>query len=296
MDYLAVHAFLSARQRFWDDRGVPVPFELRPKRNTQDDPFDELLATRVFTSLPGITCAKSPGPLITPDLLLYRTPDDPGAPVHRNALPSMLAIEVKKLERTAQGGVARASGLDYNTTPPCGTVRVYDKRDTPVDVACSYLFACLESAGESQVKVTAMVLVDGNLLNADFNFYLSIVGERTKQIGLGSYGDGANRARPMLIFSNPLGISEFDHRATLVQKSAELSTRFTSLEMTNTLVRTTGGKPALFHCYRFVRDVPSGWKVTELVDPFPVPARVEQTQPRGRFRLPFEVQTQKSDG
>ena len=34
-------------------------------------------------------------------------------------------------------------------------------------------------------------------LNQDFDLYLAIVGAREKQIGLGTYGDGVNRQRPM---------------------------------------------------------------------------------------------------
>jgi hypothetical protein len=292
LDHIAAHAFLTLRQRFWDREATSIPFKLRPKRNTQDDPLDEFLATDVLASLPGVKCLRSPGPLITPDMVLVRWPANTQAlpALSKAAHQSMMAIEVKKLERTAQGTVARASGLDYNTTPPCGTIRVYDKRDKPVEMRCFYMFACLEAFGADQVVMTAMALVDGNVLNADFEFYLSIVGERTKEINLGSYRDGANRARPMLIFSNPLGIKELDHKATLVHRSAELSDRFGSLERIHSVLRTTSPKPAVFHCYQFAADIPSGWQVTELVDPFPVPARVEQTQPRGRFRLPFDVE------
>ena len=127
---IPVEAFLTLRHRFFTPTGEPIPFPLRDKRNTQDDPFDEFLATDVLESVHGISCLKAPGPLITPDLVLYR-PDRcaraPRADVG-NDLDSILAIEVKKLERTDAGGVARASGLDYNTTPPCGRVRVYDVR------------------------------------------------------------------------------------------------------------------------------------------------------------------------
>ena len=51
--------------------------------------------------------------------------------------------------------------------------------------------------------VRVKAVVDGNILNDDFNLYLSITGERTKRIGLGTFSDGVDRARPMLIFANP---------------------------------------------------------------------------------------------
>jgi hypothetical protein len=43
----------------------------------------------------------------------------------------IVGIEVKKLERAKNGQIARPSGLDYNTTPPCGRLRVYDAYNRP---------------------------------------------------------------------------------------------------------------------------------------------------------------------
>jgi hypothetical protein len=54
MPDLVTRAFLALREHFFDARGRPIPFSLRPKRNTQDDPFDELLATAVLVDLSGI--------------------------------------------------------------------------------------------------------------------------------------------------------------------------------------------------------------------------------------------------
>jgi acyl-CoA synthetase (AMP-forming)/AMP-acid ligase II len=56
-----------------------------------------------------------------------------------------IGLEVKKLERGPNGQIARASGLDYNSTPPCGTIRVYDAAGKPVDIRGFYLFVCLEN-------------------------------------------------------------------------------------------------------------------------------------------------------
>jgi hypothetical protein len=69
---LATTAFLALRSRFFNADCEPIPFSLRPKRNTQDDPFDEMLATVALAKLPGLTCDKASGPLITPDMALYR--------------------------------------------------------------------------------------------------------------------------------------------------------------------------------------------------------------------------------
>lgn len=297
---IAVLAFLALRSRFFDN-GRPVPFVLRTKRNTQDDPFDEYLATEVLAKLADVDCVKASGPLITPDLVLLRPDQCEGAEpsLLANGLDRILAIEVKKLERTAQRGVARASGLDYNSTPPCGKVRLQDATGRPVDVRCFYLFVCLESRGEravesrdgrSEVMLTALALVDGNVLNSDFDLYLSVVGQREKRINLGSYGDGADRTRPMLIFSNPLGDRRIEEAPTLVHPRRELAREDARLRRVYEIRRSyAGGGQSQFFAFRCTPDVPDGWEETVLDDPFPMPNRTSHTSPRGRFRLPFRI-------
>lgn len=281
-------AFLRLRQRFFGADGHPTPFQLREKGDTQDDPFDEHLARAVLSGLEGVTCIQAPGPLITPDMVLHRSND----PIDRADDPKQIVgIEVKKLERTPKGSVARRSGVDFNTTPPCGRIRVYDVKENPHDIRGFYLFVCLESPshGSNESILTALALVDGNVLNEDFNLYLSITGERTKRVGLGTYADGADRVRPMLIFSNPLGIPQLDRTATLVHGDHGLSKSFGDLVPVYTLKRSLAGEKArIFSCYRQKRDAPNG-PVQELVDPFPAPNREETTHPRGRFTLPFKL-------
>lgn len=283
---LPTAAFMALRERFFDDDGHPIPFDLRDKRNTQDDPLDEFLARDVLAGLAGVACSPAPGPLITPDLVLHRAevarPDD---------LQQVVGIEVKKIERTAQGTVARASGLDYNTTPPCGLLRVYARDDTPVNVRGFYLFVCLEIAPRTwrRMIVSALALVDGNLLNEDFDLYLEVTGERRKRIGLGTFADGADRARPMVIFGNPLGIAALDHAATLVHPISNLSDTVPSLKRAHLIRRSTAdGRHREFSCYRDVRDF-QGDGASVLVDPFLTPTRDTRTRPRGRFVLPFTV-------
>jgi len=271
-----------------------VPFKLRDKLNTQDDPFDEYLARDILTGLDGISCAKATGPLITPDMVLYR----PGsyAGMRRDELANnierIVAIEVKKLERTTQGNVARSSGLDYNTTPPCGRVRVYDAAATAVDIRGFYLFVCLERAPDDAgaVVLTALCLTDGNALNEDFELYLSITGEREKRIGLGTYHDGADRARPMLIFANPLGVREFDGLPMLIHPSGTVSQEEPELHLAYQLRRSVSeGVVRSFYCYRHRSDAPPGLAAAELLNPFPTPERDSRTRPRGRFKLPFRL-------
>ena len=283
---IPTRAFLALRRRFFDKRGEPLPFSLRNKGRTQDDPLDEYLANEVFAGLAGIACRPAPGPLITPDMVLH------GPNVNRpDNLRQIVGIEVKKLERTERGGVARPSGLDFNTTPPCGRILVYDVDGLPVEIRGFYLFMCVEliSKGVGRSIVSALALVDGNLLNEDFDLYLSIVGERTKRIGLGTYGDGADRTRPMLIFGNPLGIPELDRAATLVHSNHDLVDSSSGLSLTHLLRRSVvDGSHREFYCYRDVRDYLGG-PITTLIDPFQTPARDTRTRPRGRFVLPFKI-------
>ena len=294
MSDIPVNIFITLRRRFFTPAGAPIPFTLRDKRNTQDDPFDEFLATDALDDIDGITCVKASGPLITPDMVLYRSSRCVGAEgldVFGN-LDCIVGIEVKKLERAEGGRVARASGLDYNTTPPCGRVRVQDATGQAVDIRGFYLFVCLEPApiGTTGVVLTSLCLVDGNVLNDDFSLYLSVTGERRKRIGLGTYGDGADRARPMLIFANPLGVPGFDATPTLVHSNSALAETEPAVERVHSLSRSVpDGGVRRFHCYRLRTDVPADGTVAGLVDPFPTPTRDVRTRPRGKFTLPFSL-------
>jgi hypothetical protein len=178
--------------------------------------------------------------------------------------------------------------MDYNTTPPCGTVRVYDADDLPLDIRGFYLFVIQENVSDKKYLISASALCDGNILNEDFDLYLKITSQREKEIGLGTYGDGANRNRPMLIFSNPLGASELDHSATLVNRDTSASAD-SRLRLVYRIIRTTSnGEPREFFGYRKSNDVPSDWQEQVLTDPFPQPtSRVSATQARGKFRLPI---------
>jgi hypothetical protein len=288
---LVTEAFLVLRRSFFSEGASPKSYPLRDKQNTQDDPLDEYIHKLLTDLLPAdINCLKAPGPLITPDLVVLRP--EVCKRVSRVTLTANLthivAIEVKKLERTQSGTIARPSGMDYNTTPPCGTVRVYDSGGAALDIRGFYLYVCQEIVRNQpgRYQSSALVLCDGNLLNEDFNYYLSIVGERVKEIGIGTYGNGANRSRPMLIFSNPLSPPHLDHNVTLIHSRDDLEREIRQLRQVGIIKRTIrkGGTNA-FYCYRLADDVPRDYRRFELLDPFPLPARTERTQPRGRFRL-----------
>jgi len=285
---LSVEAFKLLRRTFFADDLTPIEFDLRDKRNTQDDPFDEFVADVLDKGLPGdVKCQKAPGPLITPDMALARPElcDGVSPDTLRTDLTRMVGIEVKKLERGTDGKIGRATGLDYNSTPPCGTIRVYDAAGQPLDMRGFYLFVCLArglTAGKN--TLSALALVDGNALNSDFDYYLAVAGERSKEIGVGSYGDGANRNRPMVIFANPLGSSQLDKHVTLVHPRSDLAEVDPELHLAGRLHRTVpNGQPVTFHCYRTSAHPGQPFDQT---DPFPNPKkRSERTTGRGRFRL-----------
>ena len=289
---LSVDTFLALRNRFFKAGTASRPYPLRDKLNTQDDPLDEYICQVLRTDLrDGIEVARASGPLITPDMAVYRS--DLCDHAHRDELRAdstrILGLEIKKLERQGSGNIARASGMDYNTTPPCGTVRVYDNAGDILDVKGFYLFVCQEAlqAKQRTYQLTALTLCDGNLLNEDFDYYASIIGPRSKEIGLGTYGDGANRIRPMIIFSNPLGASFLDRRSTLIHARDDLEANHPALRYVGAIERTVEGETdpgiRVFHCYRDHRDVPRGSELFRIRDPFPSPRRTEKTVARGRF-------------
>lgn len=282
---ISVAAFLELRKQFFDKDLSPIPFSLRPKVNTQDDPLDEHIADNVFSKLEGIKCMRS-GALTSPDLILYTEKASELHPIQLEDPKNMLGMELKKTERNKRGTISRASCIDFNSTPPCGTMIVYNQNNETIFVSGSYLFMCLEPVSNSKkVIISSLALVDGNLLNDDFDFYLSIVGERKKQINLGSYGDGMNRARPMLGFPNPLGIEGFDHTATLIHSSEEAEGLVPVAKIERT--RAQDSKINQFYCHRFPSDVTPG-KIQDLKDPFNIPeGRSTKTNRRGKFKLDF---------
>lgn len=179
---LTLEAFTILREHFFDQNGAPRSFPLREKRNTQDNPLDEYICQVLRNRLQDSECVPAPGPLINPDLVLLRPDQCNSVPraTLRDDLTRIVGIEIKKLERTKLGSVARRSGLDYNTTPPCGAIRVYDANDDPLDIRGFYLFVCQEQepGAKNTYKLSALALCDGNVLNEDFDLYLSVTGSR----------------------------------------------------------------------------------------------------------------------
>lgn len=288
MENLALKTFTILRDLFFDAEAKPIKFALREKRNTQDDPFDEYIANTLDAKLPslGARCQKSSGPLISPDMAVYRVGVDLLNGHVENNPNEVIGIEVKKLERGANGKIARATGMDYNSTPPCGRVKIFREDDQELIIKGFYLFACLETDDAGLYFVSAMSLCDGSILNDDFDLYLQITGSREKGIGLGTYGDGANRNRPMLIFSNPLGAEILDKKITLIS-GLDLAEELGNIKLAWRFIREgTDTEKHAFQVYMDERDLPGEYTASDITDPFPTPRnRVSETQGRGKFRL-----------
>ena len=134
---LAAEIHHALRTLVFDQDGNPAPFTLRPKANTQDDPFDEWLRDQLSTNLPHTVFGAS-GPLISPDIAVVRR----GVALsheHPATTGEAIGIEVKKFESES----ARGTGLDFNSTPPCGSLTVYDVQHQPIVIPGFYLFCVL---------------------------------------------------------------------------------------------------------------------------------------------------------
>jgi hypothetical protein len=287
-------AFTILSERFFDDQGRSVPFQLRDKRNTQDDPFDEYVTDLLREELPKeVLVLRADKPLVSPDAVIARPEEYEllkagGADYDPRAI---FGLEVKKVDLGRNGKPARSTGLDYNSTPPCATVRVYAEDGSEVRIPGFYLFVALEGNEEGgAVRVHSMVLVAGAVLNKDVDLYDRITGTRTKEIGLGTYGDGANRVRPMLLFSNPLGWDWMLGAATLINERNDLADEQPLVHVRDMTRVVSPGVFELFHCYRLAKLSPPVEETAR--DPFPQPAkRREETAQRGRFEIDLRTLT-----
>jgi hypothetical protein len=284
---LSVEAFLALRATFLDDARAPIPYTRPPKGGTQADPLDTLITDELTGALACVSCRKS-GNNTSPDIALFRGSLCNGVPASalEDACDRIIAMEVKKLERRTSGKIARDTGGDYNSTPPCGKVRIYDRKRRPLDVRGFYLFVDETlGAGGKQYLINTIILCDGNALNEDFEFYKQFLTPVKKDAAQGSYGEGNIRRRRMAIFPNPLSCAAFMGHATLVHRADDLAVRDRRLVKTHTLRRTRADKSiAEFSCYRMRADVPPGTKVEVLTDPF---AKVKNPRAgtRGMFVL-----------
>ena len=290
---LAVEVYLSLREIFFDDELNPKTFLLRPKKNTQDDPFDEYVHQELTRRIQTCSCYKSDGPLKSPDLVICRDDICQSSSFDTKDSRAILAIEVKKLN-VGDNGIGRTTGLDYNSTPPCGIVRIYDGDGKTIDIRCYYLFVGLGDvdASQNECEVRYLALCDGDVLNEDFDLYLSATGQRSKSIGLGTYGDGLNRERPMFVFSNPLGSPSIRSSTPALIGKTELGADERIISHLRLERTTLNGDFRHFDVFGMEADVQEGYEIHDRIekDSFPVPKkRSTSTQVRGKFTLPFCV-------
>jgi hypothetical protein len=283
--------FFALASNLFDQAGRPVPFSLVDKRNTQDDPLDRHIGQILRTHLPkDLYVILSGKPLVSPDLVVARPEEyallrNGGEDLDQRAV---VAIEVKKFELDPTGKAARGSGMDYNTTPPCEMVKVIaDDRRSELLIPAYYLFIILDVLGDGIYQTSTLALVSGAALNRDVELYKRITGVRQKSVGLGSYGDGADRQRPMLIFANPLGWHWLTGAATLISERDDIEHE-QAIARVRELVRSVpDGADEVFYCYR-LRHLVSGTE-SPARDPFPSPKRrTTETVARGRFVISFD--------
>src|SRR5581483_1979213 len=301
---LAAASFVALRRSLADAHGTPRAFTLRPKASTQDDPFDVYLSERLEEAFPG-RVQRAPGPLISPDIVVVAPAFDPGAATAVDTTEAC-GLEVKRFVKLA----SRSTGMDFNTTPPSGTISVYSSDYQKIEIPGFYAFAVVEPVDGTNV-VSTLALVDGDAINSDKALYDLAVSRRTKEIDLGSYGDGMNRQRPMYVFPTPLSWEWLGGKMALVHRRPDVATD--GLVQVAKILRkvpatspepsgagkdgltevTSGVVPAVssraFYCYVLEDDAHRfefDGEVVTYTDPFRVPKRrVQETSQRGRFIL-----------
>ena len=286
----AVFAALAAE--FFTPSGTPIAFNLRDKRQTQDDPFDEHVGVVLGQRLPDeMRVFLSGKPLVSPDLVVARPEETRLLLRGGSDLDSrhIIAIEVKKFNWAARG-TARGSGMDYNSTPPCSTVKIEADDRQLIRISAFYLYVLLQPTDNDELVVNSLALVSGAALNEDAELYDAITGIRQKAIGLGSYADGLDRQRPMLGFANPLGWPWLADHATLLHSSQNLEFE-QAVTMRRRMYRITReGETREFFCYRMSGES-AEQPEPDVTEPFPTPAnRKTETHPRGRFRISLAVE------
>ena len=286
-DSLPVIVFQQLREVFFSDDLTPKPFSLPEKGSAQDDPLDRYIAL-MLDEIQGIDVITS-GANTSPDVVVLdsSTKKDILLEGEEEFSSRIIGLEVKKLDRTPTGKVARLTGLDYNSTPPGPYFEVKDSKGNSVKIKSYTLFLCVEKRSDDYFT-TAMVLSTNTFINSDDKEYVFATGNRTKEIGLGTFQDGVNRNRPMYVFGNPLSVDGTDEHATLILDSDEVVE--TLLHFQDLRRQDEAGRWVEFRSYQDSRDLPASHVVQTINDPVKVPSkRTSSTNPRGKFELDFEV-------
>lgn len=183
-------------------------------------------------------------------------------------LDKLLGIVVKKVKRGIKGNIISSTGLSYGSRPPCGRICVFAKNGEEVWIRGFYLYVCLEHNVNGQWQISALALVDGNVLNTDEDFYRASMNV-DKVTGLGPYGTLSIRYRHNYIFPNPLGAPHMDRAMTLIHSDGGLANNVADLRKVAILSRTITDGTVDFHCYRYGKDSRLAGEPLKFLDPFP---------------------------
>lgn len=219
--------------------------QLNPKITRQDDPFDKWIAENAANlNLPNLKIHTS-GPLIHPDVVIEHKKD--------NTL-DYLGVEIKKLNATDKGKDPRGVTLDYNSTIPCGTLRIYRRNREYLDIKGYYLFVLLDqNQAELERQVFNFIFCDGDLLNDDFELHQRSKTSNISEYGIGSYAEASVRHRDMYNFPNPLdsNIPELADQVSLIHESGDLENRYPDLVKTHSIKRNRRDQTTrYFYIYR----------------------------------------------
>ena len=283
--------FLALRDLLFDAQGKPVIFSAVQTGNVQGDWLDTHLTNRLELALAaqGYEIEKS-GKNTSPDFAVFRSAlvNQPINKATAVSLTDITAFEVKKLQSTENKTNREGGDVDYNSTPPCGLVLVYDQPGTHAfTVRGFYIFLVVNPvAGQSDAfAASSLVVCDGNALNADHDLYLRVVAPRSKEIGLGTYGDGAIRNRPFVLFPHPLSVQWLRGSATLIHSDSHLPAasglnRVSMIERKNLTTALT----VPFCCYQTLADSARFIGPPYEVNPFKTPSK-RRDGSRGKLKL-----------
>ena len=217
--------------------------EIYSQVDKQDDPFDLFVEEK----LSRLSSARG-GKNTSPDIIL--TQGNWADVVERGTvrdIPVILPVVgvENKVVRKEPRKNARVSSLDYNSTPPTPWMKV-SRGGKGVFVEACYLFGILsEKNTDGERRLEGVTIVPGELLNANANLYMQVTGSRTKEIGLGTHKDIANRNRPMFVGPNPLSCEKLQSIFSFFHTRSDLSDDFPHWKKIGTMVRNSD----TYYCY-----------------------------------------------
>lgn len=217
--------------------------EIYSQVDKQDDPFDLFVEEKLIhlSSVRG-------GQNTSPDIVLtngkWKDVVESGTVLTIPVIFPVVGIE-NKVVRHNPGRKARVSSLDYNSTPPTPWMKV-SRGGKEVFVEACYLFGILSEQNEDgERRLEGVTIVPGGLLNANATLYMQATGTRTKEIGLGTHKDIANRNRPMFVGPNPLSCEKLQSIFSFFHTRSDLSDDFPHWKNIGYMVRGSD----TYYCY-----------------------------------------------